>query len=45
MTITATRPGHVLNPCALFIGGTWVEPSSSSTFEVMVFAAEPGGSK
>ncbi len=40
MTITATRPGHVLNPRALFIGGEWVEPSSSSTFGVVDSATE-----
>jgi aldehyde dehydrogenase (NAD+) len=40
MTITAVRPSHVLNPRALFIGGAWVEPSSSSTFDVVDSATE-----
>ena len=40
MTITTTRPGHVLNPRALFIGGDWVEPSASTTFDVVDSATE-----
>ena len=40
MTLTATRPGHVLNPRALFIGGNWVEPSAATTFDVVDSATE-----
>jgi aldehyde dehydrogenase (NAD+) len=40
MTFTAVRPSHVLNPRALFIGGAWIEPSSSSTFDVVDSATE-----
>jgi acyl-CoA reductase-like NAD-dependent aldehyde dehydrogenase len=40
MTITAIRPSHVLNPRALFIGGAWIEPSASSTFDVVDSATE-----
>jgi len=40
MTITATRPSHVLNPRSLFIGGAWIDPSSSSTFDVVDSATE-----
>jgi acyl-CoA reductase-like NAD-dependent aldehyde dehydrogenase len=35
MTNTAIRRSHVRNPRCLFIGGTWVEPSSSSTIDVV----------
>jgi aldehyde dehydrogenase (NAD+) len=35
MTITAIRQSHVRNPRALFIGGAWIEPSSSSTIDVV----------
>jgi aldehyde dehydrogenase (NAD+) len=34
MTITATRPGQVRNPRSLFIGGGWVDPSTSATIDV-----------
>ena len=40
MTITATRPGHVLNPRAFFIGGDWVKPSASTTIDVVDSATE-----
>jgi aldehyde dehydrogenase (NAD+) len=35
MTINATRPSHVQHPRQFFIGGAWVEPSASSTFDVV----------
>lgn len=34
MTTTATRTGDVRNPRSLFIGGDWVEPSTSATIDV-----------
>ena len=40
MTAAAARQGHVRNPRALFIGGAWVEPSSSSTIDVYDSATE-----
>mgnify|MGYP001286658697 CR=1 FL=1 len=40
MTATAARPSHVRNPRALFIGGAWVSPSSTSTFDVVDSATE-----
>ncbi len=35
MTATVSRPQHVQNPGAFFIGGDWVAPSSSSTIDVV----------
>ena len=40
MTIIAPRISRILNPRALFIGGAWVEPSASSTFDVVDSATE-----
>jgi acyl-CoA reductase-like NAD-dependent aldehyde dehydrogenase len=40
MTITAPRTSHVRNPRKLFISGAWIEPSSSSTFDVRDSATE-----
>jgi aldehyde dehydrogenase (NAD+) len=40
MTITATRQSHIRNPRALFIGGNWIEPFASSTFDVLDSATE-----
>ena len=40
MTTTAVRKGHVRNPGSLFIGGNWVSPSGTSTFEVVDSATE-----
>ena len=35
MISTATRPGTLRHPRALFIGGDWVEPSSGATIDVL----------
>jgi aldehyde dehydrogenase (NAD+) len=40
MTLTATRSGHVRNPRSLFIGGEWIKPSSSATFDIVDSATE-----
>lgn len=40
MTTTTVRPSHVRNPLSLFIGGTWIAPSSSSTIDVVDSATE-----
>jgi len=40
MIQTAPRPSHVRNPRQLFIGGAWVEPSASSSFEIFDSATE-----
>ncbi|WP_309140941.1 aldehyde dehydrogenase family protein [Novosphingobium sp. G106] len=40
MTIATVRQGHVRNPRSLFIGGAWIAPSSSSTFDVVDSATE-----
>lgn len=38
--MTTPRPSHVQYPGKLFIGGSWIEPSGSSTFEVRDSATE-----
>jgi aldehyde dehydrogenase (NAD+) len=35
MTVTAPRHSHVRNPRSLFIGGAWIDPSSSATIDVL----------
>ena len=40
LTQTTPRPSHVRNPRQLFIGGAWVEPSASSSFEIFDSATE-----
>ena len=40
MTITATRQCQVNNPLSLFIGGDWVKPSGTTTFDVVDSATE-----
>lgn len=40
MTITALRPSEIRHPRALFIGGEWVEPSSSATIDVLDSTSE-----
>ena len=40
MATLAPRAAHVRKPRSLFIGGNWVEPSSSATFDVVDSATE-----
>jgi acyl-CoA reductase-like NAD-dependent aldehyde dehydrogenase len=40
MATTATRPQYVSKPRQFFIGGAWVEPSSSATIDVVDSASE-----
>ena len=40
MTLTAPRSSHVRNPRQLFIGGAWVEPSASTSFDIVDSATE-----
>jgi acyl-CoA reductase-like NAD-dependent aldehyde dehydrogenase len=40
MATTATRPQYVSKPRQFFIGGEWVEPSSSATIDVVDSASE-----
>ena len=40
MSVTASRPSTVRNPARFFIGGEWVEPSSTSVIEVVDSASE-----
>ena len=35
MTVTAPRHSHVRNPRSLFIGGAWIDPSSSAKIDVL----------
>ena len=37
---TATRQSQIRNPRALFIGGHWVEPAGTTTFDVLDSATE-----